>query len=272
MIAIVQTWFGRQKLSCRQPLYALFSGGARQLSLSALAVAFITFAGVPVCAQDAIGTLPEYGQAAQLSYGGRLYDNHWVVLGRRPPEQPNSSYPANPRGASTTTWRCVSCHGWDYAGSNGHLGRIGSGFVDLTGMRRRKPDQIEKFLRSTSHQKLVAHMPDDALQAISLFLCCGQHDMKTLVNANGRAKGNPLRGKDIYEGSCSRCHQADGKASILGERGDASSLGWISSNRPAQAVHKIRNGVVGADMLSLRFLEMERIADLLAYLQSLNSD
>jgi mono/diheme cytochrome c family protein len=76
-----------------------------------------------------------------------------------------------------------------------------------------------------------------------------------------------MRGKDIFQGTCERCHDADGKAPIYGERGDKSSLGWIVRQRPEQAVHKIRNGVPGADMLSLRFLNMESLSGLLAYLQ-----
>ena len=77
-------------------------------------------------------------------------------------------------------------------------------------------------------------------------------------------------GKDIYEGTCTRCHQADGKAPLYGEAGNKASLGWIARNRTEQAVHKIRNGVPLADMLSLRFLDRESLAGLLAYLQTLD--
>ena len=85
-----------------------------------------------------------------------------------------------------------------------------------------------------------------------------------------RSQGDPLRGKDVYDGICNRCHQADGKAPIYGEPGDVSSLGWIARQHPAQAAHKIRNGVPSADMVSLRFLDIEQIGDLLAYLQTLD--
>ncbi|MFM9616228.1 c-type cytochrome, partial [Streptomyces niveiscabiei] len=76
-------------------------------------------------------------------------------------------------------------------------------------------------------------------------------------------------GKDIFEGVCNRCHQGNGNAPLYGESGDVSSLGWVSRQSPAQAVHKIRNGVPSAEMLSLRFLDIERVGDLLAYLQTL---
>ena len=57
---------------------------------------------------------------------------------------------------------------------------------------------------------------------------------------------------------------------LNGEKGDRSSLGWVARNRPEQALHKIMNGVPAAEMLSLRFLSDIQIADLLAYLQSLD--
>jgi len=117
---------------------------------------------------------------------------------------------------------------------------------------------------------VLADLPTDELKDLALFVCCGQHDIGVLIDKNGKAIGNSLRGKDIFENSCARCHQPDGKAPLYGEEGDVSSLGWIARERPAQAVHKIRNGVPNADMLSLRFLELERIGDLLAYLQTLD--
>jgi cytochrome c5 len=231
----------------------------------------ISVALAPVAAQEAWPPSVEQGQAATLSYGGRLYDNHWVVLNVLPPLEPNPAYPADPRTAPKSTWRCVSCHGWDYSGSDGLLGEISSKFVSMAGAKGRDPDQIAKFLRSGSHAVIAAKMPDEALHALSLFICCGQHDIRTLTGPNGEAKGDPLRGKDIYDGICNRCHQADGKAPIYGEPGDVSSLGWIARQHPAQAAHKIRNGVPSADMVSLRFLDIERIGDLLAYLQTLDA-
>ena len=40
----------------------------------------------------------------------------------------------------------------------------------------------------------------------------------------------------------------------------------------AEALHKIRNGVPSADMLSLRFLPQARVTDLLTYLQTLDTE
>ena len=47
---------------------------------------------------------------------------------------------------------------------------------------------------------------------------------------------------------------------------------WVSRTRPEQALHKVLNGVPAAEMLSLRFLSDEEIADLFAYLQTLDPE
>ena len=107
---------------------------------------------------------------------------------------------------------------------------------------------------------------------MALFLSAGQHDMTEVISPEGAAKGNSLKGKDIYQGVCISCHGETGREPIYGEPGGQSSLGWLSRNRPEEVVHKIRNGVPNADMLSLRFLDLSKIGDLLADLQTLDAE
>ena len=212
------------------------------------------------------------GEAAILSLGGRLYDNHWAMLGRQPPSRWHPLFPMKVKIVPSATWRCVSCHGWDYRGVDGHLGEVSKDPVlkSLAGVVGQDPQQLVARLESEPHRDITAPMPPDLLLALAKFLSYGQQNLADLVDAEGKAIGDPMRGKDIFEGTCERCHDADGKAPLYGERGDKSSLGWIVRHRPEQAVHKIRNGVPVADMLSLRFLDMESLSGLLAYLQRLD--
>lgn len=247
--------------------HAQLGGGLAAIVLIAIGLAIAPICGKAV-AEDPTTAKP--GQAAEISRGGRLYDNHWSSSTQRIPASRYSAYPSGEPPEGLTTWRCVSCHGWDYRGSAGHLKKNGTGFVSIRKATGRPPKSIAKFLKtSPMHRPVLAGLPDGELDYLALFLCCGQHDIAAVVDENGKAKGDPLKGQDIYDNSCSRCHQADGKAPLYGEAGDVSSLGWIARERPAQALHKIRNGVPNADMLALRFLELEQIGDLMAYLQSL---
>ena len=80
------------------------------------------------------GTPDSPTDAWRLAYGGRLYDNWWIVLEQAPPDVPHPAYPSVRSTNPAATWRCVTCHGWDYGGSRGAtvgirrmpgLGRLG---------------------------------------------------------------------------------------------------------------------------------------------------
>lgn len=217
---------------------------------------------------------PQPGEAATLSLGGRLYDNHWTVLGRTPPQKWHPLFPSSVKIAPTGTWRCASCHGWDYRGAEGHLGELSKdpAFKNLAGVVGGDPNRILAALENDPHREVTEPIPPQLMLALAKFLSYGQQNMGDLVDTQGRAIGNPLVGKDIFEGTCARCHGADGKSPIYGESGDRSSLGWIARHRTEQAVHKIRNGVPAADMLSLRFLDVDSLSGLLAYLQQLDPE
>lgn len=218
-------------------------------------------------AQDTVA-----GNAWKISLGGKLYDNQWVETGIAPPETRQPLYPAGPNIEPANTWRCVSCHGWDYRGRNGHLGQLSQAkaFVSLRKITGRPVGEIARRLRQGLHAEIVKPLALGQIDALALFVSVGQFDVAALLD-NGRAKGETAYGKDIFEGACMSCHQADGKAYIEGESGDKAALGWIANNKPQQALHKIVNGVPGADMVSMRFLRQAQLADLMAYLQTLDS-
>lgn len=213
------------------------------------------------------------GRQSLISLGGKLYDNHWVQSERKPPAKSYPGYPKEMGIGASDSWRCVSCHGWDYSGTDGHLGKQASSplFASLRNSAGKPANEITAVLKSGIHQEITEVLGPAQIEALSVFLSVGQHDIGQVLS-DGKATGSPQRGKDIFEGACVSCHQADGKAYIQGEPGDKPALGWVAVNRPAQALHKIRNGVPGADMLSLRFLPEARVIDLLAYLQTLDTE
>jgi thiosulfate dehydrogenase len=213
------------------------------------------------------------GKQSLISLGGKLYDNHWLQSERMPPAKSYPGYPKEIDFSSSDTWRCVSCHGWDYSGADGHLGQQASSalFASLRDSAGKPAGEIAAILKSGMHKEITDVLEPVQIDALSVFISVGQHDIGQVLS-DGKATGSRERGKDIFEGACVSCHQEDGKAYIQGEPGDKPALGWVAVNRPAQALHKIRNGVPGADMLSLRFLPEERVIDLLAYLQTLDTE
>lgn len=213
------------------------------------------------------------GKQSLISLGGKLYDNHWLQSERMPPSKSYPGYPKEIGLSSSDTWRCVACHGWDYSGADGHLGQQTSSalFASLRDSAGKPAGEIAAVLKSGMHKEITDVLKPVQIDALSVFISVGQHDIGQVLS-EGKATGSPERGKDIFEGACVSCHQEDGKAYIQGEPGDKPALGWVAVNRPAQALHKIRNGVPGADMLSLRFLPEARVIDLLAYLQTLDTE
>ncbi len=146
----------------------------------------------------------------------------------------------------------------------------GKAFPSLTSLAGTDPAVIAKKIVAPPHQ-----LPDDVaidlvVEVLSLFISLGQYDRNSFLGSDGKADGDLAKGRDIYEGACMNCHRPDGRARLVGEFGDNSSLGWIARNRPEQALHKILNGVPGADMLAVRFLNGDQIGNLLSYLQTLD--
>ncbi len=74
-------------------------------------------------------------KAWTLSSGGRLYDNWMAALGVEGPDTTHPAWPLSSTGKSgNVTWRCKSCHGWDYLGAAGAY-RAGSYFTGIPGVR-----------------------------------------------------------------------------------------------------------------------------------------
>jgi thiosulfate dehydrogenase len=220
----------------------------------------------PAAAIEGPSQETELGPIFLLSLGGKLYDDLWRVLEQEPPAERNPAVPADAGMSTRATWRCATCHGWSYSGAT--VG--GVTFPGLLNLAGQDADRIRERILNSAHPFPAKDIPDLALDLLSFFVREGLYDRADFLDDKGQAVGNPEFGRDVFEGACINCHQLDGRRFLRGERGDRSSLGWVVRNRPEQALHKILNGVPAAEMLSLRFLSREEIADLFAYLQVLD--
>lgn len=249
----------------------------QKIKFAALAIATamgVVAGGALPNAQQLRVQVGDFGEGFIVSLGGKLYDNLWAVVDTEPPGRRNPSFPGDVEMAAPETWRCVTCHGWDYKGADGERASLGrrTAFHSLRHLVSADPGLIIKKIRSAPHDYPDTALPDFALEIMAQFISRGQYDRDALLDKSGRATGDAKRGRDIFEGACMNCHQPDGRADLIGEKGDRSSLGWVARNRPEQALHKIRNGVPGADMLAVGFFEDDQIRDLFSYLQSLDPD
>jgi thiosulfate dehydrogenase len=244
--------------------------GARLIArraVRAIALFMMLMAGGSAAAFEGPSQDMELGPTFLLSLGGKLYDDVWIVLDQEPPAERNAAAPADAAVSDRATWRCVTCHGWSYSGG-AVGGAVYPGLRDLAGA---DPESIKERIIAPDHPFPAQALPDLGLDLLAFFIRDGLYDRADFIDENGHVVGNPEFGRDIFEGACINCHQLDGRAYLRGEHGDRSSLGWVARRRPEQALHKMINGVPGAEMLSLRFLSLSQIADLFAYLQAIDA-
>lgn len=214
----------------------------------------------------------EFGDAFIVSLGGKLYDDFWAGSGASPPTQRNPAFPADKVVSDVDSWRCVSCHGWDYNGADKTPGseQQSKQFVSLRHLQGADPFNVTEAFTKAHPDHPIQTTRGLPLDLLLLFVSVGQYDAKT-VQPTATASPDKLdRGRDVFEGACMSCHDPDGKSGFEMRAGLRRSLGWLARHRPRRAAHKIINGVPGQSMLSLRFVEEEAIADLLAYLKTLD--
>ncbi len=213
-----------------------------------------------------------------LASGGRLYDKWYAAMGKKGPTTNHPSWPednTNVKGADT--WRCKSCHGWDYLGRDGQY-RSGSNATGIRGVQRARNMLVESIvaiLENKTHQFTDNLIPGHAKQRLALFISQGQHTVGPLFLPTGKPKGDVNNGRTMFQSVCAACHGFNGKARKLGLSadpaftGDPMYVGTKANSGPVEVLHKIRNGHPGAVMVSLRALPMQSAVDLLAYAQTL---
>lgn len=206
----------------------------------------------------------EFGDGFMLALGGKLYDDLWSASDATPPMARNPSYPANENVSVTDTWRCVSCHGWDYKGTGKMQQRLSLRQLDGKPM----PDLRARFDKAHPDYAELG-LGDLSLDLIMLFLGAGQVDHAAFQLDKPVPAINMARGQDIFEGVCMNCHDPDGTAGLPPRDDRKPSLGWLARNRPNQVLHRIINGYPGQAMLALRFMEDAAVRDLIAYMRSL---
>lgn len=175
-----------------------------------------------------------YGAAADpseewlMANGARLYDNWINALDADKPEATHPAWPAsNTKKKGAVTWRCKSCHGWDYAGKDWAYatGSYKTGMKGVRAFSGKDPTEIHKVLMVPVHGITHNMIPENAMMRIAALVSRGQIDVSQHVNAGKLVKGYPERGKSIFQDVCAACHGFDGRALDWGDPGDPEFVG-----------------------------------------------
>lgn len=218
------------------------------------------------------GAPADPSEAWKITRGGRLYDNWYATQGKDGPEDTHTAWPdSNTNQKGSTTWRCKSCHGWDYRGAEGKYGS-GSYQTGIAGVLGYSGDALalEQALRSEPHGYTEEMIPSEQAQYIAAFLAGGLDDMNTVIDFDtGDVTGDLGNGAAVFQTTCASCHGFDGRALNWGEADEPGFVGTEANANPWEVLHKIRNGHPGVEMISLRSFDFQTAADVLAYTRTL---
>jgi mono/diheme cytochrome c family protein len=152
------------------------------------------------------------------------------------------------------SWRCVSCHGWDYKGNNG--------FVGIAKSQGKDPATIVALLKNTTHRFDEQLRERDVID-LANFVSKGQLPANVLTATRQRASTDAVTYGKIFSTMCANCHGQDGS-----QLREVAPLGDSARQRPAEVLHVIVNGHPGGEMPALSVLGVDVAVKMLGHLQT----
>jgi cytochrome c553 len=196
--------------------------------------------------------------APNIPRGGALFDNWFKALGKSPPpgNMPIWSRQTTNTLSGQDTWRCVTCHGWDYQGKDGAY-RSGTNYTGFPSVYKQVQDMSEaeivahlKGSKDPSHN-FSAYIDDTSLNDLAGFLKNALIDDSQYIDLVTLKVigGNAAHGKVLYDQQCATCHGTDGQKKTLVYQGQNVTLGTLAVVDPWRFLHKTRFGTPGTPMV-----------------------
>lgn len=251
---------------------------------TAAAYAFLIIAAMIV---SLLGAIHQAASARTLNQedelvvrGAQLYDDWAAVLDQSPP---SGNHPIWGRQEENTrsgpdTWRCVTCHGWDYQGVEG-ANRSGPNFTGFPGVFDTQSASAAEIAAALTGEddpehNFVPPLVEEDVEALAAFLQQGLIDDNQYIDLVSRQviEGDRENGQRLYTEACASCHGEDGTALAFRYEGQNVSLGTLAVQEPWRFLHRIRYGTARASEMPAMVLDgwtPEEGRDVLLYAQSL---
>ncbi len=245
-----------------------------RIGITAIALSLGLGLLVAACATGPMTDSVSRSELADIAQGGLLYDKWYGVLEVDGPKTTHPVWAAsgNKKKKGNTTWRCKSCHGWDFMGKDGAYAS-GSYKTGTTGIRAYAggdAEKVEAILRGKTHGYTKAMLDDKSVHQLAAFVTKGQVDMDKYIDRGSRkAKGNAANGKVFFSTICSKCHGADGREINFADEPKLDFVATVSNKNPWEILNKIRNGHPGSQMPGLNMLSIMQQVDILTYAHTL---
>ena len=225
--------------------------------------------------------LPQETEADPLR-GGRLYAAWDQLLGS--PSPPLEQQPLWPTGSGGSvppllTWRCVNCHGWDYAGSSGSslTGVYRTlDYPSLFGVTADEPEEIFPILNGVNNpdHDFIPPLAAQDLRDLAAFLSSSLVQPGLIADPNTAiASGTAVVGEIAYAEYCLSCHGAEGEKINLGTVNSPIFLGDLGWSNPWRIAHITRFGHVATRVppASVFDLSFSQQIDIVTYIQTMPS-
>lgn len=184
--------------------------------------------------------------------GGLLYAAWDVVAGY---ELPLENHPLwfDDTVFDITSWRCSTCHGWDYSGRIEVSSSDPEEFIEypaLFSMMGESPEEVIAWLDGTNNTNhdFSHFLTEEDLYDLSAFLTSLTSGLVTpnLIAEidTGKVRGTSSFGEDLFKSKCRECHGSDGARINFGTAAQPLFLGNIAVGNPWRAAHIIRYGHV----------------------------
>ena len=244
-----------------------------------IGIGFALLAVVVLLVSAATSTQAAQAPDPGVARGAALYDKWYAVVGAAAPQGNMpiwASQKTNTRSGEDT-WRCVSCHGWDYQGKDGAY-RAGANYTGFPGVyqaAQKSTDEIVAALKGKTNpdHDFSKYLDDASLTDLAKFIQSGTPDDNRYIDlvALTVKGGDKAHGKELYDGQCAKCHDADGTKTKFRLDGREATLGTIAVVDPWRFLHKTRFGTPGTEMVvgyNLSWTAQDG-RDILLYAQSL---
>ncbi len=187
----------------------------------------------------------------EIIRGARLYDNWFALLGVQPPagDMPLWSTQTTNTRSGADTWRCVSCHGWDYQGKDGAFGS-GNNFTGFPGVYQSQSSDPAAVIAGgvDAQHDFSAFLSENDIAALVAFIQSGTIDDNQYIDLLSRKvlNGDLDNGQAKYDGTCAKCHGEDGTAMRFRMEGQDVTLGTLAVTDPWRFLHRTRFGTAAA--------------------------